>query len=97
MARYRLTAEARFDLREIARFGIERFGEQQAERYALALESLFARIAANPLAFQSVNDLRSGYRRAVYQSLSIYYRVEQDGVLIVRVLGQQQIDTALPK
>ena len=54
-------------------------------------------MAANPLTFQSVNYLRSGYRRAVYQSHSIYYRVEQDGVLIVRVLGQQQIDTALPK
>ena len=63
----------------------------------MALESLFARGAANPLTTQSVNAHRTGYRRAVYQSHSIYYPVEQDGVLIVRVLGQQQIDTALPK
>ncbi len=95
MARYRLTAEARSDLREIAGLGIERFGEHQAERYAAALETAFHRIAINPLAYQAVDDVRSGYRRAVYQSHSIYYVTDEGGVLIVRVLGQQDTGTSL--
>jgi len=97
MPEYRLSDRADADLEDILYFGAVRFGRVQAIRYLEDLRATFARIASNPLAFQSVNDLRSGYRRAVYQSHSIYYRVEQDGVLIVRVLGQQQIDTALPK
>lgn len=57
---------------------------------------MFQRIAANPLAYQSADDLRPGYRWAVYQSHAIYYRPDSEGVLIVRVLGQQEAGTALP-
>ena len=98
MASYRLTADARADLREIAWFGLRQFGEKQAERYSQELEQLFHRIAANPFAYQSVDDLRPGYRRAVYQSHAVYYVLDAEagGVLIVRVLGQQEALAALP-
>ena len=96
MPDYRLTAEARADLRAIARYGIDRFGALQANHYAENLEAAFARISANPLSYQSVNDLRPGYRRAVYQSHAIYFRTDADGVLIVRILGQQDAAGSLP-
>ena len=96
MVRYQLTAEARADLREIAQFGVERFGARQAAQYADGLEDAFARIAANPLSYQSIDHLRAGYRRAVYRSHSIYYRADAGGILIVRVLGQQDATGALP-
>ena len=35
-----------------------------------------------------------GLRRSVYQSHSIYYRVDPDEIVIIRILGQQDMDDA---
>ena len=95
MADVRLSEEADADLEEILYFGAVRFGRVQAHNYLQELKAAFNRIAAAPVAYQAVDDLRPGYRRAVYQSHAIYFRVEADGVLIVRVLGQQDTANAL--
>jgi len=97
MANYRVSAEADADLEEILFFGAVQFGPRQARQYLEGLRSAFARIAANPLAYQAVDDLRSGYRRAVYQSHAIYFRADPDSVLIIRVLGQQDAAGTLPR
>jgi toxin ParE1/3/4 len=58
-------------------------------RYSEGLKAKFANILAKPLAFQAVDDIWPGYRRAVYQSHVIYFKIIDDGVFIVRVLGRQ--------
>lgn len=47
MRPYELTSAAEADLREIVRYSIGRWGEEQAERYAKSLEAGFLKIASN--------------------------------------------------
>lgn len=42
--------------------------------------------------YQSVDDIRKGYRRSVCGVDSIYYRVVDGTVEIMRILGQQDVD-----
>ena len=89
MAKYVLTVEAEFDIERIAYFGIDRFGELQARDYNALLFRQFARIASAPLRYPSAADIRPGYRRSVVGAHSIYFRILEGEVEIVRVLGRQ--------
>jgi toxin ParE1/3/4 len=93
--RYRLNKEAKFDLACIYWRGVEQFGEAQAERYYDALIQQFIHIADNPYSYPAVNTIRTGYRRSVCGVDSIYYRITDDCVDIMRVLGRQDIDASL--
>ena len=42
--------------------------------------------------YQAVDDIREGYRRSVCGTDSIYYRIEENTVEIMCILGQQDID-----
>lgn len=92
MASYKLNQDAEDDLRQIYRYGILTFGAPQADKYFDALFEQFDAIAENPLRFASVDDIRTGYRRAVITSHSIYYRIiGDDQVEIMRILGRQNL------
>jgi toxin ParE1/3/4 len=86
MSSYRLLRRARTDLLDIARYTAERWDEQQAEGYITDLFSAFQQLVQRP-------ELRRHYRpippylRALAGSHAIFYRVADDGdLLIVRVL-----------
>ena len=86
---YRLTKAAEADYRALYIFGIEKFGEQQADDYCDGLDALFENLARHPEMGAAVDHIRRGYRRAVHHRHSVYYVIEDGGVLIVRILGQQ--------
>jgi toxin ParE1/3/4 len=46
-------------------------------------------LAENPRLWPAVDHIRPGYRRSVYGRHSIYYRIDPDAIVIVRILGQQ--------
>jgi toxin ParE1/3/4 len=89
MASYKLSRLARTDLREIYSYGFQEYGEIQADRYFAELLVRFEQIAENPFLFPAVDHIREGYRRAVCGVHSIYYRIENDGVQIMRLLSRQ--------
>jgi toxin ParE1/3/4 len=93
MADYILAEAAKADLKNIYRFGFERFGEQQAERYYDGLIACFAEIAKSPLQFQQIPQVGSGYHRCVCISESIYYRVVNNRVEIMAIIGRQDTST----
>ncbi|WP_303285427.1 type II toxin-antitoxin system RelE/ParE family toxin [Marinobacter sp. SS8-8] len=95
MASYRLSKRADEDFESIYLFGLLNFGLIQADAYADGLEERFEQIAAQPDLYPAIEHVKAGYRLSVYQSHSIYYRVEQIGVLIVRILRNQDLKTAL--
>lgn len=95
MANYRLTEEAKSDLIQIHKFGIETFGETQANKYLNGLFNCFETIARNPFAFESVDYIRHGYRRCPYESNSIFYRIEKEGIAIMAIIGKQDLDDIL--
>jgi toxin ParE1/3/4 len=93
---YRLTRAAVADYRELYLYGIDNFGEQQADRYCAGLDGLLDELTRHPKRGAPVDHIRRGYRRAVYQSHSVYYRLDDEGILIVRILGQQDTGAQLP-
>lgn len=89
MANYRKTILAEYDIEDIAFFGIQRHGIEQARKYQQGLEERFNTIADNPMLYQAVDHIMEGYRHSVYGSHTIYYRIDAEGVLIVRILRSQ--------
>lgn len=91
MANYKLNEEAEEDISRLYRYGILNFGLDEANLYYDELFRLFDGIAENPYLFQSVDDIKVGYHRAVYKSHSIYYRITDGTVEIMRILGKQSL------
>ncbi len=91
MANYKLSQEARDDLIRIHHYGVEKFGERQADKYFNAFFDCFEIIAANPFAFQSVDFIKQGYRRCPCGVDSIYYRVSDGLVEIMAIMGRQDL------
>ncbi|WP_339762528.1 type II toxin-antitoxin system RelE/ParE family toxin [uncultured Hoeflea sp.] len=96
MERYRLSKAADRDFERIFEFGIDQFGLVQALDYQNGMKRRFEQLATQPKLYQSVDHIRQGYRRSVYRAHSIYYRIDRDFVLIVRILGRENPDTSLP-
>jgi toxin ParE1/3/4 len=51
----------------------------------------FEELAENPRLWQAVGHIRPGYRRSVYGRHSIYYRIAPDTIVIMRILGRQDL------
>ena len=92
MANYRLTNEAKKDLIRIHHYGVEKFGIAQADKYFDSFFHCFENIAQQPFAFESVDNIKNGYRRCVCGSDSIYYRIENNIVEIMAIIGRQDLD-----
>lgn len=95
MPEFRLTHAAEEDLIGIAHYGDEQFGEAQSNRHRDQLKQHFARLAQTPRLYPAVDHIRTGYRRSVLGAHAIYYRIQPNGVLIVRILGRQDANGAL--
>jgi len=94
-AEFKLSDEAESDIARIYIYGIERFGETQANRYYNNLFDQFERIAKNPLQYAAVPQIREGYRKCAFQKESIYYREIKGVVVIMRILRYQDIDNII--
>lgn len=95
MADYRISNEAKDDLIRIYRYGVIRFGEAQAEKYFSALYEQFESIAINPEHYQALDHIKPGYRRCPYKTDNIYFRVENDILEIMAIVGRQDIESKL--
>ena len=97
MKGYRLTVEAEYDLDGILDTGIDEHGLEAALSYYDNLERRFAELVENPLHYPAVDYVSVGYRRTVCGVHSVYYRVEKDEIVIVRVLKKQNPSSQLPE
>ncbi|MCD2453560.1 type II toxin-antitoxin system RelE/ParE family toxin [Methylicorpusculum oleiharenae] len=89
MGCYKLSKKARTDLKRIWLYGVNTHGNQRADQYHQGMLDRFALIAEQPYLYQAVDSIRAGYRRSVYGSDSIYYRINGDIVEIMAILGYQ--------
>jgi len=89
MESYKLTKAADLDFETIFEYGIENYGLGKATVYQKQLISRFIELVKQPLFYPSVDYIRQGYRRSVCGINSIYYRIEKNEILIVRILGKQ--------
>jgi len=92
MAEYRLSNAAKEDLIRIHHYGIHKFGQLQADKYFNTFFEYFEIIAERPFAFESVDHIKPGYRRCVCGVDSIFYRIVNDRVEIMAIVGRQDIN-----
>ena len=95
MTKYRLSNEAKEDLIRIHQFGIEKFGMIQADTYFDAFFEYFEIISERPYSFESVDHIKKGYRRCVCGSDSIYFKINEDVVEIMAIVGKQDLSNIL--
>lgn len=94
MRRYELTDAADKDFERSFAYGIDTFGLDRALKYHDGMKRRFDALAEQPELYPAVDHIRKGYRRSVYGSHSIYYRIEAKHVVIVRILGRQDTTEA---
>ena len=94
MTNYRVSQEAEDDLYRIWLYGLETFGQKQADSYYDAFFDRFEVIAKNPYQYPETDE-QLGYRKSVCGADTIYYRIEDETVAIVRVLGRQDVNENL--
>ncbi|MGB0719661.1 MAG: type II toxin-antitoxin system RelE/ParE family toxin [Bdellovibrionales bacterium] len=93
--RLRITKVAEQDLDDLYTEGFLIWGEAQADHYYSGLMERFDRICDAPLTYQSVDEIRDGYRRSVYKKHSIYYVIDGDAVEIRAVVKRQNVHARL--
>jgi toxin ParE1/3/4 len=95
MANYKLSNEAKDDLIRIHHYGVEKFGISQADKYFNAFFDYFEIIAQRPYSFESVDYIKKGYRRCVCGVDSIFFRIENETVEIMAIIGRQDLNNIL--
>ena len=95
IANNELATAADEDFENIFDYGIDTFGLDQALKYQNHMKQRFGELAEQPMLYPAVDHIRKGYRRSVYGSHSIYYRIKGQGVLIVRILGREKPDKVI--
>jgi toxin ParE1/3/4 len=95
MANYKLSNTAKEDLIRIHHYGVKKFGMKQADKYFESFFEYFDIIAQRPFSFESVDYIKAGYRRCPCVTDSIYYRVNDDIIEIMTIVGRQDLNNIL--
>ena len=95
MAKYKLSNVAKADLIRIHQYGVKKFGMAQADKYFDSFFKYFDIIAERPFSFEAVDFIKIGYRRCVCGSDSIYYKINNDIVEIMTIIGRQDLKNIL--
>ena len=95
MAKYKLSNVAKDDLIRIHHYGVKRFGTAQADKYFDTFFEYFNTISERPFSFESIDFIKEGYRRCACGSDSIYYKINNDEVEIMAIIGRQDLNTIL--
>ena len=95
MANYKLSNLAKEDLIRIHRYGVDKFGMTQADKYFDSIFEYFDSIAKSPFSFESVDSINSDYRRCICGSDSIYYKIGNNSVEIMAIIGKQDLKNIL--
>ncbi|MEZ4908578.1 MAG: type II toxin-antitoxin system RelE/ParE family toxin [Saprospiraceae bacterium] len=92
---YRLSNEAKDDLIRIHHYGIKKFGVAQADKYFDLFFDCFESIAQRPFSFESVKHIKKGYRRCVCGVDSIFFRINDEVIEIMAIIGRQDVENIL--
>ncbi|NEN23273.1 type II toxin-antitoxin system RelE/ParE family toxin [Cryomorpha ignava] len=93
---YILSNKADSDLDEIFDYTFDEHGFNQAVKYLSDLESLFWQLVKNPKLGRERRDLKNEILSITEQGHTVFYRIHQDYILIVRVLhGNKDIPRSL--
>lgn len=86
-----VSVEAEEDIDQITSYTTRTWGWRQTIHYLAKLEEGSSLLAQNPSVGRSCDSIRPGLRRFEIGKHVVFYIVESDSLLIVRVLHQQMI------
>ncbi len=90
MGIYKLSENAKSDLKRIYMQGLRMYGETQADKYFNDFFERFNQLAEQPLLYPAVDEIRLGYRRSICGVDNIYYRISSgNSVEIMAIIGHQ--------
>jgi toxin ParE1/3/4 len=90
MATYKLSTSATRDFIGIYKFGINRFGIQQAEKYLLSLEYFLLELSARPELARDASMFAYELKYYNYKAHVIFYLIDAtNSIYIIRVLGSR--------
>jgi toxin ParE1/3/4 len=89
MLEIRLTPQARTDLDDIWNFTSTKWGIDQAEVYALALDHSMKTLAQTPGIGRSIDEIRKGYLLFPSGSHLLIYRLKPQAIEFVRILHKR--------
>ena len=92
---YRLSENAKEDLIRIHHYGVNRFGMDQADKYFESFFEQFQIIAERPYSFESIDYIKTGYRRCVCGVDSIYFKINENVIDIMAIVGRQDLEQIL--
>ncbi len=96
MPDYRLTPAAKSDLLEIWNYTAENWGEKQAEKYLLDIESKLEQLAANPKLGRQRPEIKLNYYSFPAKKHIIFYLLSGNHIDIIGVLhGKMDINKNL--
>ena len=95
MAKYRLSTLVKQDLIRIHHYGVQKFGVTQGDKYFESFFEYFDIIAERPYSFESVDFIKTGYRRCVCGSDSIYFKIDNNVIDIMAIVGKQDLNNIL--
>ena len=90
MKRLDIKAAARAELAQIYEFSVTEFGSKVAEAYLIGLRRAFDRLLEFPFIGPVYPDVTPEVRVFLHRSHRIFYRIDGDMVLIVRVLHKHR-------
>ena len=86
--KYVISVKAKEDIKSIAKYTLEKFGENQSLKYASGLKRILEELARNPdIGKRYVAVKNQMLLRFRYKSHVVFYHIIQEGIFIVRVLG----------
>ncbi|WP_162901722.1 type II toxin-antitoxin system RelE/ParE family toxin [Breoghania sp. L-A4] len=87
---YRLSRQAVTDLEDLTEYGIERFGQSQAQKYLGGLYRTFELISELPAMGREFPGAGSPLRRFEHGRHSVFYTLQSEDVLIARVIDNRR-------
>jgi toxin ParE1/3/4 len=82
---------AEADLLEISAYTLQTWGADQTIRYLDQLENCCQRLADNPALGRRCDEIRPGLRRMEQGRHVIFYRQQEGGILVSRILHQRML------
>lgn len=85
-----IAVSARTDLVEIQLFGVKTWGRGQADKYRDLIRDRMKVLARGEMTGTSTDDIASGLRRQVVGSHAIWFRLDGERLVVLRVLHQSR-------
>lgn len=83
--KYRLTLDAKEDIKEIWFYSVASWGEKRAEIYVSQLEAQFEKLADNPKSGRDRSEINKAYRSMPSGKHVIFYMINGDCIDIIGI------------